>query len=302
MAYFSTEPASERRNVTGKYRVWNFFSFSSKTHPANRLRPAQPRRKIRPTPTKTASGIPYWPSRDPIGERGGVNLYGFVHGDPLGLIDYLGRESKKFITFEMSYNDTIHEEDKARTMKVIAKELAFLNKKLAECCSEYTLNCNTEARANGDMFGKKAPIGSPSSGYDPNSIMGMKEIADALGGKIGDDGKIPLLLTNGARKGIDSNGSIAGGRATAVGSPSVGVLMDVSQAGDGNNLNGENALAHELGHAAGATYDEIEDNPLHMKDPPEDQHVRFKDRPLMAVHGGEKVDKCWCTEVAKLAR
>jgi uncharacterized protein RhaS with RHS repeats len=31
-----------------------------------------------------------WPSRDPIGERGGVNLYGFVGNDPVRRWDYLG--------------------------------------------------------------------------------------------------------------------------------------------------------------------------------------------------------------------
>ena len=90
MAYFSTEPASQRRNPTGKSRAWDFFRFPNKTHPANRRQPAQPRRIIRPTPTKTASGIPYWPSRDPIGEKGGKNLYGFVGNDGVDEIDILG--------------------------------------------------------------------------------------------------------------------------------------------------------------------------------------------------------------------
>jgi RHS repeat-associated protein len=31
-----------------------------------------------------------WPSRDPIGERGGLNLYGFVGNNGVALIDYLG--------------------------------------------------------------------------------------------------------------------------------------------------------------------------------------------------------------------
>jgi len=31
-----------------------------------------------------------WPSRDPIGERGGVNLFGFVGNDGVGRVDYLG--------------------------------------------------------------------------------------------------------------------------------------------------------------------------------------------------------------------
>ena len=90
MAYFSTAAASERRNPTGKSRVWDFFRFSNETHPANRRQPAQPRRKIRPTAMKTVSGIPYWPSRDPIGEEGGVNLYGLVGNDGVKVFDYLG--------------------------------------------------------------------------------------------------------------------------------------------------------------------------------------------------------------------
>ena len=64
---------------------------SSKTHPANRRQPAQPRRKIHPVPTKTVSGIPYWPARDPIGENGGVNLYGFVGNDGVDRWDVLGK-------------------------------------------------------------------------------------------------------------------------------------------------------------------------------------------------------------------
>jgi len=32
-----------------------------------------------------------WPSRDPIGERGGLNLYGFVYNEPIYHIDILGQ-------------------------------------------------------------------------------------------------------------------------------------------------------------------------------------------------------------------
>jgi RHS repeat-associated protein len=34
-----------------------------------------------------------WPSRDPIGERGGVNLYGFVGNDGVNDLDYLGKDA-----------------------------------------------------------------------------------------------------------------------------------------------------------------------------------------------------------------
>ncbi|WP_411845251.1 RHS repeat-associated core domain-containing protein [Roseibacillus persicicus] len=36
-----------------------------------------------------------WPSRDPIGERGGVNLYGFVENSPIQKSDYLGLSSER---------------------------------------------------------------------------------------------------------------------------------------------------------------------------------------------------------------
>ena len=69
MAYLSTATAPERRNLTGKNRVWDFFRLSNETRPAKRRQPAQPRRKIRPTAMKPVSGIPYWPSRDPLGDE-----------------------------------------------------------------------------------------------------------------------------------------------------------------------------------------------------------------------------------------
>jgi hypothetical protein len=106
MAYFRTAPAPGRRNLTAKNRVWDFFPMSSKTHPANRRQPAQPRRKTRPTPTKTVPGIPYWPARDPIGEKGGVNLYGFVGNWPTDEIDSLGLEySSRQRTDVLELND-----------------------------------------------------------------------------------------------------------------------------------------------------------------------------------------------------
>jgi hypothetical protein len=94
MVYPLSERAPGASNLTAKNRVWGFFENSNRTRPANRRKPSELRRKIRPTPTKTASGIPYWPSRDPIQERGGVNLYGFCYNDSYGWYDFLGREPK----------------------------------------------------------------------------------------------------------------------------------------------------------------------------------------------------------------
>ncbi len=90
MTYTLSERASGASNLTAKNRVWGFFENSNRTRPANRRQPLELRREIRLTPTKTASGIPYWPSRDPIEEAGGVNLYGFVGNDGVNWMDLLG--------------------------------------------------------------------------------------------------------------------------------------------------------------------------------------------------------------------
>jgi uncharacterized protein RhaS with RHS repeats len=52
-----------------------------------------------------------WPSRDPIGERGGLNLYGFVGNDGVNQWDLLGLKNDKHIThfwFPIVFNWIYH--------------------------------------------------------------------------------------------------------------------------------------------------------------------------------------------------
>lgn len=90
MAYILQKTVSTNCDPTAKNRVWDFFEKSNRTRPANRRQPQQLRRKNRPCAYKTASGIPLWPSRDPIEEQGGLNLYGFVGNDGVNRYDLLG--------------------------------------------------------------------------------------------------------------------------------------------------------------------------------------------------------------------
>ena len=46
-----------------------------------------------------------WLSRDPIGEFGGTNLYGFVNGDPINGIDLLGWLTVVIISADTTPND-----------------------------------------------------------------------------------------------------------------------------------------------------------------------------------------------------
>ena len=71
-------------------RVWG-FSPERRYYPIGirRQRP-ELHRKSGPTLTFSTPGIPHWPSRDPIDEEGGLNLYGFVGNRAIDSADMLG--------------------------------------------------------------------------------------------------------------------------------------------------------------------------------------------------------------------
>ncbi len=69
------------------------------------LESLQPHREITLVTTPTASGRQVWLSPDPIGEAGGLNLYGFVGSDPLKAVDPLGLAWEITPTQGLHYND-----------------------------------------------------------------------------------------------------------------------------------------------------------------------------------------------------
>jgi RHS repeat-associated protein len=95
--------APAKPELGSKNRVGNFFGQEGKSRPANRLSVQNPRRENGHGYDETASGMYYygfryydpqtgrWPSRDPIGERGGLNLYGMVGNNSVDFWDYLGQ-------------------------------------------------------------------------------------------------------------------------------------------------------------------------------------------------------------------
>ena len=100
MGFYSTvaEPQKvrqEKLTCTQKPASREIFCYPIKSSPKNRLETPELHQRNRPTATKIASGILYWPSRDPIEEGGGANLYSSVGNDPISWIDYLGMNPQK---------------------------------------------------------------------------------------------------------------------------------------------------------------------------------------------------------------
>jgi hypothetical protein len=90
MGYFVPETAPAKSDPAAKNRVRGFFGGSVSVSLKTRRAAPEPHLENYAVGRETASGIPYWPSRDPIGERGGVNLYGFVGNNPADGFDLLG--------------------------------------------------------------------------------------------------------------------------------------------------------------------------------------------------------------------
>ena len=105
MGFYATESACDRPQETylpPKNRVGG-FSATSPTHARPfASQPVETHWENEPTPTTTASGVSFygyryykpelgrWINRDPIGEEGGLNVYGFVQNRATIAYDHLG--------------------------------------------------------------------------------------------------------------------------------------------------------------------------------------------------------------------
>jgi len=81
---------AQRLNTPPKTRLRGFSS--SRSGRRMQRGPSTPPRATgyRAHPYNIAIGLPDWQSRDPIAEKGGINLYDYCYDSPMGLIDPLG--------------------------------------------------------------------------------------------------------------------------------------------------------------------------------------------------------------------
>ncbi len=91
MGFYATSPLT-KGHPPSKTRVGVFRRSSPLRARSSSSQPLAKEQFSAQPPSIFASGRPYWPSRDPIGEMGGRNILGFVSNNPLYWVDLLGLE------------------------------------------------------------------------------------------------------------------------------------------------------------------------------------------------------------------
>ncbi len=94
-ARYEYSPFGETVRAYGSYAETNRFRFSSKSEDSLTKNLYYGYRSLKPSWSK-------WMSKDPLGEEGGVNLYGFVENESVNGIDYLGLA---LYAFDGTWND-----------------------------------------------------------------------------------------------------------------------------------------------------------------------------------------------------
>ena len=90
MVALNPDFAPSKTETDAKNRVGGFFSLAAERVGSDQSSSRIATKEKSVEFTILASGRPFWLSRDPIGENGGLNLYGMVGNDPVNFADFLG--------------------------------------------------------------------------------------------------------------------------------------------------------------------------------------------------------------------
>jgi len=230
-----------------------------------------------------------WPSRDPIEEGGGKNLYGFVFNNAFAWYDYLGREPR-WINF-VPRQDTSIPRGKDATQKNLESKatqlINVLNENLECCCKLYKIGCDGQGKPNVRARLVDGPANdTPQAPQDGKYLTTGQVAINALGKRTGNS--IPLTFTD---------SSIASGEGEGLATKDSGVLVD--RQGEAPAVNG-GVLSHELGHVAGFVGNNPRDRRHDVNTDPDapDQSRQS----LMAQPPGTNPTTLWCEKVVELAK
>jgi RHS repeat-associated protein len=206
-----------------------------------------------------------WLSRDPIGEKGGNNLYGFLDNDPICNFDPLGLRA---LNFKVGRDVTASTISNADFQKQVDKFLEVANK--CTVCTSISL----QATLTVDQKGQTGPTGICI--YNGKEIKCWEADGDAAqltrNFKAISGTGVPVLLTGSGIK-------VKRADARAVSGQGDGILFNEGFLGD------LGILAHEIGHYAGW-------GSGHSPDPKNIMHE--------TAPADGSPDKKWCDAVLKL--
>ena len=112
------------------------------------------------------SGIPRWPSRDPIGDKGGNNLYGFDYNSPIDSIDTDGRIVIRIIGRWVGATDSTGDPNRPMRKALIG------HKDIGWCCV-----CEKTGKLS-----FSGPLENCSGTYRPSYMMTQRTYAWMTGG------------------------------------------------------------------------------------------------------------------------
>ena len=136
MSFYPPETASAKSDLTAKNRVWGFIAESVSENLETRRAALETHQENYDGSRRTASGIPLWPSRDPIEEQGGLNLYGFVGNDGANQFDVDGRWFQKFLQelLKRKAKGTANEPSDVGGGWISSHERLISEKEVGRCC------------------------------------------------------------------------------------------------------------------------------------------------------------------------
>jgi RHS repeat-associated protein len=129
-----------------------------------------------------------WPSRDPIGERGGVNLYAFVYNNAFVWLDFLGREpmpidydawSRQTMINNIQRREGRKKEEKEKSYQPVVT-IDFEVEGEGCCVSRTWVGSGVLERFQG-VFGVAKATGTYTCTSDPNLKAGVSGVGGAFG-------------------------------------------------------------------------------------------------------------------------
>jgi hypothetical protein len=156
-----------------------------------------------------------WPSRDPIGEDGGINLYGFVGNDPISVVDIYG-----LAEFSECSKITLTLPTISAKYKVFSKEASGVlklsgSKETCKCCDgkkgDFTKSISGNVTASLGLAGATGDLPGGIGWYGlrfRGALQGSGEFKGEATDCSGDDLDYSLEVSVGGSFGVDVGGEV----------------------------------------------------------------------------------------------